>query len=94
MAKGVAGDIAISVETAARQAAEHGHTLPEELRILLLHGVLHLAGFDHEADEGEMRTREQELRTKFGLPIGLIERAQPLTGKVVPRKTAAKRAAR
>ena len=73
--EGVSGDIAISIETAGRQAAEHGHTLPDELRILLLHGVLHLAGFDHETDQGEMRAREQELRAKLRLPSGLIERA-------------------
>ena len=75
--EGTAGDLAISVETAARQAADHGHTLTEELQILLLHGVLHLAGFDHEADRGEMRASEQTLRTKFGLPSGLIERTMP-----------------
>lgn len=69
-----AGDLAISVETAARQAAEHGHTLQEELRVLILHGTLHLAGFDHEADAGEMRTRETELRAQLKLPVGLIER--------------------
>lgn len=92
--EGAAGDIAISIETAVRQAAEHGHTLAEELRILLLHGVLHLAGFDHEADQGEMRTREQELRTKLKLPVGLIERAHASARKVVTRKTAAKRIAR
>ena len=63
-----------SLETAARQAADHGHTLPEELRILLLHGVLHLAGFDHETDGGEMRARERELRGRLKLPAGLIER--------------------
>ena len=74
--EGAAGDIAISVETAARQAAEHGHTLTEELRILLLHAVLHLAGFDHETDAGEMRAREQLLRVKLRLPAGLIERVQ------------------
>ena len=75
--EGVAGDLAISVETAARQAAEHGHTLDEELRILLLHGVLHLAGFDHEADTGEMLDRETELRARLKLPVGLIERTLP-----------------
>ena len=75
--EGAAGDIAISIETAGRQAAEHGHSLAEELRILLLHGVLHLAGYDHETDQGEMRAREQELRLKLRLPVGLIERVQP-----------------
>lgn len=72
--EGVAGDLAISVETAAKQAAGHGHALAEELRVLMLHGVLHLAGFDHEVDAGEMRAREAELRTRLKLPGGLIER--------------------
>ena len=95
--EGAAGDIAISIETAARQAAEHGHTLAEELRILLLHGVLHLAGFDHETDQGEMRTRERELRTKLGLPAGLIERTLPgtaSTAKPATRRAAATRVQR
>ena len=72
---GVAGDLAISLETAARQAHEHNHTLKEEVRVLLLHGVLHLAGYDHEADQGEMAARERALRAELGLPVGLIERA-------------------
>ena len=70
----VAGDLAISLDTAARQAAEHGHTLRDEVRILLLHGTLHLAGFDHETDSGEMAQREAELRRKLRLPNGLIAR--------------------
>jgi probable rRNA maturation factor len=80
---GVAGDLAISLETAARQAAAHGHSLDDELRVLLLHGVLHLAGWDHETDAGEMRALETELRTKLRLPGGLIERTlqQPATVK-------------
>ncbi len=73
-AEGVAGDLAISLETAARQAAEHGHTLRDEVRVLLLHGVLHLAGEDHEADSGEMAAREAALRRELRLPTGLIER--------------------
>jgi probable rRNA maturation factor len=73
---GVAGDLAISLETAARQAAEHGHTLRDEVRILLLHGLLHLAGEDHEADQGEMAVRELELRRQLGLKSSLIERAK------------------
>lgn len=73
-AEHAAGDLAISVETAAKQAAQHGHDLSTELRVLMLHGVLHLAGFDHEADSGEMHQREAELRAKFKLPGGLIER--------------------
>jgi probable rRNA maturation factor len=71
----LAGDLAISVEAAARQAAQYGHRLRDEVRVLLLHGVLHLAGFDHEADSGEMAAREAELRRKLGLTKGLIARA-------------------
>ena len=81
-AEGVAGDLAVSLDTAAKQAAEHGHTLRDEVRILLLHGLLHLAGEDHETDAGEMRARESELRKRLGLPVGLIERVQaPRKGK-------------
>ncbi len=69
------GDIAISAEIAAANAAELGHLPETELRILILHGLLHLAGYDHEADEGEMRAYESRLRQQFGLPSGLIERA-------------------
>ena len=69
------GDLAISVETAARQAAEAGHALSVELQVLLLHGVLHLAGYDHERDTGQMAARETLLRRRFGLEAGLIERA-------------------
>ncbi len=88
--EGIAGDLALSVETAARQAAEHGHTLEEELLILLLHGLLHLAGYDHEQDAGEMRARETELRALLNLPAGLIERTIPARRKSVaePRSTA------
>jgi len=71
-----AGDLAISLETAARQAAEQGHTLRDELRVLLLHGLLHLAGMDHEADHGEMAAREAELRRTLRLKHGLIARAE------------------
>ncbi len=70
------GDIAISVERAARQAAEQGHSLETELRILMLHGVLHLKGLDHENDGGRMARAETRWRRRFGLPAGLIERAR------------------
>lgn len=80
-AEGIVGDLAVSVATAARQAAEQGHTLEQELRILILHGMLHLAGFDHEADTGQMRHRETELRVKLKLPAGLIERTIPAPKK-------------
>ncbi len=72
---GLAGDLAISVETAARQAEEQGHRLSVELRVLMLHGLLHLAGYDHEIDDGKMARKERRLRAKLGLPMGLIERS-------------------
>jgi probable rRNA maturation factor len=72
---GLAGDLAVSLDTAARQAAEHGHGLRDEVRILLLHGLLHLAGEDHETDSGEMARREAALRRELRLPNGLIERS-------------------
>jgi len=73
-AEGLAGDLAISVTTALGQAAEQGHSLSTEIKVLVLHGLLHLAGFDHEADEGQMARRERLLRAKLKLPQGLIER--------------------
>jgi probable rRNA maturation factor len=74
-----AGDLAISLETANRQAATYGHSLRDEVRILLLHGLLHLSGLDHETDNGEMATREAELRVELGLSNSLIERvSKPL----------------
>ena len=69
-----AGDLAISLETAARQAAAYGHTLRDEVRILLLHGLLHLSGLDHETDHGEMAAREAFLCLQLRLPATLIER--------------------
>lgn len=73
--KPAGGDLAISVETAARQAEEAGHALWVELQVLLLHGVLHLAGYDHESDSGQMARKEALLRRRFGLQLGLIERS-------------------
>jgi probable rRNA maturation factor len=72
---GLAGDLAISIDTAARQADHHGHSLEAEIRILVLHGLLHLAGEDHETDAGQMAAREARLRRRFKLPATLIERA-------------------
>jgi probable rRNA maturation factor len=72
----VAGDLAISVPTALRQAREQRHSLAVEIKVLILHGLLHLAGFDHEADDGQMGRRERLLRGRLGLPQGLIERAE------------------
>jgi len=70
------GELAISLDRAREQAAEHGHSLDHELRILMLHGALHLAGFDHERDRGEMARAETRWRKKLGLPTGLIERSR------------------
>jgi probable rRNA maturation factor len=71
-----AGDLAISLETAERQAAEHGHSLRDEVRVLLLHGLLHLKGMDHETDTGQMAAQEARLRVALRLPSGLISRAE------------------
>jgi probable rRNA maturation factor len=79
---GQGGDLAISLDTAAIQAADHGHTLQMEVKILILHGLLHLAGFDHERDQGQMRRRETRLRKQFALPAGLVERSQPAGRRV------------
>lgn len=70
------GEVAISLERAAAQASEFGHAVETELKILLLHGVLHLMGLDHERDKGQMKSVESKLREQFGLPGGLIERTQ------------------
>jgi probable rRNA maturation factor len=61
------GDIVISAEQAQRQAAENGLTLVNEIKQLILHGLLHLCGYDHDADDGEMNTRELELRDRLGI---------------------------
>jgi probable rRNA maturation factor len=71
-----AGDLAISLETATRQAATHGHPLPEEIKILILHGLLHLSGEDHETDDGQMAAREATLRRELRLRATLIERVE------------------
>jgi probable rRNA maturation factor len=74
IAGGVAGDVAISFETAFRQAEEHKHSLEMEIKLLLLHGLLHLAGYDHEIDNGAMYRKEKRLRRELGLTAALIER--------------------
>lgn len=72
---GYLGDLAISLPAARAQAAEFGHSVEDEICVLLLHGVLHLMGHDHETDRGRMRRLETNWRTKLNLPGGLIERA-------------------
>jgi probable rRNA maturation factor len=71
-----AGDIAISAARARSQARQYGHTAEIEICILMLHGVLHLMGMDHETDDGRMARAEQRWRTRLGLPSGLIEREE------------------
>ena len=75
-AEGDLGDIAISADRAAAQASEFGHTLVQEIQILMLHGVLHLIGLDHESDSGEMSRAEKRWRKRLSLPNGLIERVR------------------
>ncbi|MCV6608683.1 MAG: rRNA maturation RNase YbeY [Campylobacterales bacterium] len=69
------GSIIISVDTAKRQANEEGNSLEMELQILFLHGLLHLQGYDHETDNGEMNEKEEELRKNLNLSSGLINRS-------------------
>jgi probable rRNA maturation factor len=67
-------DIAISFDRAAAQAVELGHSVEDELRVLMLHGLLHLAGMDHATDKGAMARAEIRWRKRLRLPSGLIER--------------------
>jgi len=90
-AGGIAGDLVISLETALRQAEERGHSLETEIRVLLLHGLLHLAGYDHEVDDGAMHRKETRLRRQLGLRAGLIERTH---AKQARRQQARRRAVR
>jgi len=77
MKSALVGEIAISAEVAAQNATRLGHRTGEEVKILTLHGILHLAGFDHERDNGEMARKEMKLRELLKLPVALIERMQP-----------------
>ncbi len=72
---GVLGDVVIATGVARRQARQAGHPLQTEIRVLALHGLLHLLGYDHERDDGQMARLERRLRRKGGLREGLIERA-------------------
>ena len=69
-----AGEVAVCADIAARNARSLGHSAVNEVKILTLHGVLHLAGYDHESDNGRMARKESQLRRELGLPTGLIER--------------------
>ena len=74
--RGFLGDIVIASGVAKKQAKVAGHSLNIEIRILALHGLLHLLGYDHDGDDGKMARVEARLRMKAGLPEGLIERAR------------------
>ena len=78
---GSSGDIAISAATAARNARRLGHSTADELKLLLLHGMLHLGGYDHETDDGAMARKEGKLRRELGLPVSLTERAASRNGR-------------
>jgi probable rRNA maturation factor len=71
------GDVAISWQRAREQAREFGHSVEAEIQVLMLHGVLHLLGLDHETDQGRMSRAETRWRRALGLPAGLIERVSP-----------------
>jgi probable rRNA maturation factor len=75
-AKRVAGDVAISADIARENASRLGHSVADEVKILVLHGMLHLAGYDHERDNGKMARKESRLRRQLRLEGSLIERAQ------------------
>lgn len=77
------GDIAISAEIAIENARRYGHNALDELKILVLHGMLHLAGYDHESDSGRMAATELKLRAQLKLPTSLIERAHSGENKTV-----------
>lgn len=74
---GSLGDIAVSAARARAQGRRYGHSTENEMRVLMLHGVLHLLGYDHETDAGRMARAEARWRRELGLPGGLIERAAP-----------------
>jgi probable rRNA maturation factor len=88
-AKRVAGEVAVSADIARENASRFGHSVADEVKILVLHGILHLAGFDHERDNGRMARKENQLRLRLKLEGGLIERTQPL----YPRRAAKRRTA-
>jgi probable rRNA maturation factor len=73
---GELGDVVIASGVAGRQARDAGHALAVELRVLALHGLLHLLGYDHERDDGRMARLERRLRLRGGLTEGLIERGR------------------
>jgi probable rRNA maturation factor len=87
-AKQPAGELAVSAEIARDNAKRLGHSLATEIKILTLHGILHLAGFDHERDNGEMADAERRLRLRLKLETGLIERTRQAASKANGRSAA------
>lgn len=75
-ASAIAGEIAISADIAVQNAFRLGHSAAQEVKVLALHGILHLAGYDHERDNGAMARKEANLRKVLRLPTALIERTQ------------------
>jgi len=90
----MAGDIAISAEVAAENARRLGHSAADEVKILILHGLLHLAGLDHERDRGQMSRREETLRRRLGLPGALIGRNSTRASRPLPHRRNSTRASR
>jgi len=84
-ARGFAGDLAISADIASQNARRLGHSPAEEVKILALHGVLHLRGYDHETDAGTMARKEEKLRKQLGLPMALIERTSAVNSASLRR---------
>lgn len=88
--KAFAGEIAISGDIAGENALRFGHLPAQEIKVLALHGILHLAGFDHERDNGEMASKEAALRHALRLPSTLIDRTQShdrRAAKMPPRRS-------
>ncbi len=84
--KQLAGELAISADIAWENARRLGHSVAEEIKILVLHGILHLSGFDHEQDNGKMAREETRLRQRLNLSVGLIERTETRPAQHLERK--------
>lgn len=83
----LAGEVAISADIAWKNSLQLGHSAAQEIKILALHGILHLAGFDHERDNGEMAQTEAKLRRALRLPAGLTERVKVESVRTVRRQS-------
>ena len=84
VAREFSGDIVISTDIAARNARLYQHAPAQEVKILILHGMLHLAGYDHESDRGQMARKEERLRRELGLSNGLIRRTKAAADRRPP----------